>query len=152
MICWDLKCIIFNSGVAGHSECAAGFDSCVRWQSHCSQRILPVRCLFHPFFYSWWDVDPASIWHFVSCWCLKEWKIRWLNIFRRWEQHCPVETCSSVQGVTTLPSCSGLHSHLLLHIYVRFLKDFTPDLQQIYTDISVVSVKLCNSVFFCGDK
>ena len=27
------------------------------------------------------------------------------------------------------------------------LKDFTPDLQKIYTDISAISVTLCNSVY-----
>ena len=77
----------FNSGVAKHCECDDGIGSCVRWQSHCSQRILAVRCLFVGFSivncFSYivtslrliGVVNHTFIWHFVN-WSLKHWKLK----------------------------------------------------------------------------
>ena len=124
MIYWDLK-VLFSTQVSPDTvnvlmgSTAVSVDKVIVHSGYSQSGVFFIHFLltFCWIFFSWWNINRASIWHFVRRWCLKELKIRWLIIFRRWKQHCLVETCSSLQGVTTLPSCSGLHSHFLLHIY-----------------------------------
>merc|ERR1711963_172841 len=59
---------------------------------------------------------------FGGPWCILGSSPITLFIVRRREQHCPLEACSTLQGVATLPPCSGFHLHRCLWECFSFSK------------------------------